>query len=902
MMKTALLAVLFLFSISHGAVKYNYDEVSEEIMTQDGRISGMKSRIGKDIVIGGLMYVHGSTNERCDTRTIGPTSIENLEAILYAIDVINSDPSILPNLTLGYDIRDTCGSENVGLDEAIDIIHSNGQIEIESCSTEFDNDTSSTETPVSAVIGAIISPVTISVAGLFRYFKIPQVCFSSTSTILNSRESYPYFFRTIPPDDQQVQAMIDLILHFQWDHISTLYSSNEYGQPAINAFHKLANKKGICLDVSESLDDDFEEKDYNEVARKLFYNSEARVVVLFASLHNVRGVLNALLRINDTSRKFLWLASDSWSEIDDYDSITIGKWGTAPSSSHVLGFDHYYSKLTPSSNRRNPWFEQYYYQYYYNCSNGTTGDCTRGITEYANYVQDSFDALAIDAVYTIASAFDAFFKENCNFPLVWYPQNRSCIRNNSKYSILTGENLKDYIQRTNFTSSTQNTINFDSESNIEGKYKILNLQRPKNTSTCNDKCKGIVHVGTWDGSLSSNRLKLFSNVEQQFGIDKAGNIITSLPSNCQSCSPGYVKRSVTSSCCGTCDPCLGSNYTNTSSSTMCMTCPDNMWGNNPLTGNTHCIDIDESYLKPSDAWGIVLIILAIIGLIAVVFVTSVFIWFWNTPIVKSSGREQMIMLLIGFTLCFFITIFFLLKPSPAACGLQRIGIWVSYSLILCSLLVKLIRIARIFMQKTVSSRPRFIAPHYQIGFTLILMCFPVLIVIISLIVAPPEANRAVQYNEVNHNSDPELIVTCSSPHIAFIVLQMVYFSGLLIASNALAVMTIRFPINFNEAKYVAFATFSLVLTWFFFILAFIVSQNTPYQGAALSTTIQVSAVAVLLCLFGPKMFVMIAWPTTNIKENTTASTTIKRSTLNSAAVMLSTINNNDYAKTINEEQ
>uniref|UniRef100_A0A1X7V2W3 G-protein coupled receptors family 3 profile domain-containing protein n=1 Tax=Amphimedon queenslandica TaxID=400682 RepID=A0A1X7V2W3_AMPQE len=82
-------------------------------------------------------------------------------------------------------------------------------------------------------------------------------------------------------------------------------------------------------------------------------------------------------------------------------------------------------------------------------------------------------------------------------------------------------------------------------------------------------------------------------------------------------------------------------------------------------------DIDESYLKPSDAWGIVLIILAIIGLIAVVFVTSVFIWFWNTPIVKSSGREQMIMLLIGLTLCFFITIFFLLKPSPASCGLQR---------------------------------------------------------------------------------------------------------------------------------------------------------------------------------------------------------------------------------------
>ena len=868
-MKAIIICVLVaLGSISNAKPQYSYNKESDLLMTLDGRISGMKNRMGKDIVIGGLAYIHESANGKCLETIIEHNYVESLEALLYAIDVINSDPNILPNLTLGYDIRDTCGSENVGLDEAIDIIYSNGQIEIESCSANFDNDTSLTETPVSAVIGAIISPVTTSVAGLFRYFKIPQVSFSSTSTLLNNREFYPYFFRTIPGDDHQVQAMIDLILHFKWDHVSTLYSSNSYGQPAINAFHKLANEKGICLDYSESLD---EKSDYNSIASKL-YNSTANVVLLFASLTDVQRILPAVNSVYNASinkRRFLWLASDSWSEVDDYHDVTIGRWGTAPSSPVVKGFNEYYSQLNPNSNLRNPWFKQFYQLFHKNCTN-----CTKGIPDIANYMQHSLDALAIDAVYTIANAFEAFFKENCNSPLVWYPQNRSCIRNNSNYSTLTGENLKDYIEKTNFTSFTQNIVNFDSEGNTEGKYKILNYQL--NTSAdCSDKCIAIKEVGTWDGSLSSNQLQLSSDVEQQFGIDKGGNIITALESNCQRCRPGYFKRAVTSSCCGTCDPCLGSNYTNTNSSTMCMTCPDNMWGNNPLAGNTHCIDIDESYLKPSDPWGIVLIILAIIGLIAVVFVTSAFIWFWNTPIVKSSGREQMILLLIGITLCFASTLFFLLKPLPAVCGFQWISIWVSCSLILCSLLVKLIRIARIFKQKK-PSRPTFIAPHYQIGFTLILMCFPVLLVIVSLIVAPPEANQAIQYNEVNHNSHPELIVTCSSPHVAFIVLQMIYFSALLIASNALAVMTIRFPINFNEAKYVAFATFSLVLTWFFFILAFIVSQDTPYQGAALSTAIQVSAAAVLLCLFGPRVFIMIVWPHRNVEKHSSVISKIKQ--------------------------
>ena len=171
-----------------------------------------------------------------------------------------------------------------------------------------------------------------------------------------------------------------------------------------------------------------------------------------------------------------------------------------------------------------------------------------------------------------------------------------------------------------------------------------------------------------------------------------------------------------------------------------------MWGNNPLFGSTHCIDINESYLKPSDPWGIVLILLAIIGLIAVVFVTCVFIRFWNTPIVKSSGREQMILVLVGLTLCLFSALLYLLRASPAVCGLQRIGLWFSLSLVLSALLIKLIQITRIFMQKKVSKRPSLVAPAYQILFTFILVGFQMLLVIVSLIVVPPDtkADTTVQ--------------------------------------------------------------------------------------------------------------------------------------------------------------
>ena len=158
-----------------------------------------------------------------------------------------------------------------------------------------------------------------------------------------------------------------------------------------------------------------------------------------------------------------------------------------------------------------------------------------------------------------------------------------------------------------------------------------------------------------------------------------------------------------------------------------------MWGNNPLAGSTDCVRIDESYLKPSDTWSIVLIITAIIGFLATVFVGAVFIWFWNTPIVKSSGREQMILILTGITFSFLITIVFLIKPSPAVCGLQRTGFLFCFSLILCASFVKLIRIARIFIQGKISPiRPRCIAPKYQILLTFMLVRIQMLLVLIPL--------------------------------------------------------------------------------------------------------------------------------------------------------------------------
>ena len=846
------------------SIRFNHGKQTEVLYSSVGsssgsRISGFKDNDDSDIVFGGLFAVYLSAigGGEC-SEVIISRGVERVEAMLYAIDTINSDPTLLPNITLGYDIRDTCMSFNIALDETADLLLFGRQLEIGSCTANNE-----TDSLFAGVVGASASFVSRPVASLLRIFQIPQVSYSSSSPLLSNRDRYSYFFRTIPPDDQQAQAIFDLIIHFNWDHISLVYSNNDYGEPIGQLIQRLSQSGGVCVDLNEAIDVDFTTSDFVTLAQKI-NNSTANVIVLFASINDVKNLLREVNNVyaNGGRSDFTWIAGDSWvtnqNVMGEYPNITAGLWGTAPFTTPYAPFDEYLLNLTQNRNLRNPWFnDDYINNYYTNCTMQSSCDelSLRGQEEYA---QDPVAPLVIDAVYSIAHAIQNFYNDNCREPFTWNSANNTCRGQNKT---LNGENLLPYIQNTSFTSVTGNKVMFDSSGSVAAKYRIYNYQVKVACRNCTDT--ELVEVGVWDGSLSTNQLQLY-NISKQFGINHiTGQVLYSLQSNCQICSPGHYKRPVTSSCCGTCDPCLGSSYTNTNSSTSCMTCPANMWGNNPLSGSTHCIDINESYLKPSDPWGIVLILLAVIGLLAVVFVTSVFIWFWNTPIVKSSGREQMILVLIGLTLCFILSVFYLLPPSPVSCAFRRIFLWFSYSLILCALFIKLVRLARIFLRKNISSRPKFISPVYQVIFTLLLVSVQLILVIASMIYVPPDTLNTTNLNENNQNDYPTLILQCTAPHVALVVLQMLYFTALLIASNVLAILTIRFPENFNESKYVASATFALGVLWLGFISGYFAS-DVINQTAIISFTVQVSALAVLVCLFGPRVFLMIFLPGKNV--------------------------------------
>lgn len=131
-------------------------------------------KIEGDITLGGLFPVHskGPAGVPCG-EIKKEKGIHRMEAMLYALDQINSDPELLPNITLGARILDTCSRDTYALEQSLTFVQALIQKDTS------DIRCSNGEPPiirkperVVGVIGASASSVSIMVANVLRLFEV----------------------------------------------------------------------------------------------------------------------------------------------------------------------------------------------------------------------------------------------------------------------------------------------------------------------------------------------------------------------------------------------------------------------------------------------------------------------------------------------------------------------------------------------------------------------------------------------------------------------------------------------------------------------------------------------------------------------------------------------------------
>lgn len=807
------------------------------------------------LTLGGLFPVHarGSDGTPCgDLKK--ENGIQRLEAMMYALDQINQDDQLLPNITLGARLLDTCSRDTYALEQSLTFV--------QALITKDTSDVRCTngEPPVFVkpekvvgVIGASASSVSIMVANILRLFQIPQISYASTAPELSDDRRYDFFSRVVPPDSFQAQAMVDIIRALGWTYVSTIASEGSYGEKGVEAFTQLSKETGgICIAQSLKIPHNPKLEDYDKAIQQLLETQNSRAVVIFASEEDIRGVLNATKRANQVGH-FLWIGSDSWgaksSPIHQLEDVAVGAVTILPKRSSIEGFDEYFTGLTLENNRRNVWFAEFWEENF-DCrllsaskredtSRKCTGQERIGID--SKYEQEGKVQFVIDAVYAMAHALHTMQKELCPDRPGVCPQMESA----------EGKTLLKYIRNTSFNGSAGTSVVFNKNGDAPGRYDLFQFQMT-NSSTPEYKV-----VGQWVETLQLRLEELqWPDGEQEVPIS-----VCSLP-----CKTGERKKRVKGMpCCWHCELCDGYQYQY--DETSCRLCAYNM---RPNPNRTACQPIPIVKLEWHSPWAIIPVFLTMLGIIATIFVMATFIRYNDTPIVRASGRELSYVLLTGIFLCYIITFIMIAKPDVAVCAFRRIFLGLGMCISYAALLTKTNRIYRIFEQgKQTVTAPRFISPTSQIAITSSLICVQLLGVLVWFAVDPP--NTIVDYDE-QKTINPKLargVLKCDITDLQ-IICSLGYSILLMVTCTIYAIKTRDVPEDFNEAKPIGFTMYTTCIVWLAFIPIFFGTAQSAeklyIQTTTLTISMNLSASVALGMLYMPKVYIIIFHPELNVQK------------------------------------
>ncbi|XP_070544526.1 uncharacterized protein [Ptychodera flava] len=296
--------------------------------------------------IAGLFAVHEQGDHRIECGSIREEGITYVEAMLHAIDVINSNSSILPGITLGATVLDTCSSASQAVRELSPLL---------SGAYFMSNDRPSSSVPVIAgVVGADTNEVTSSLVQTADSYKYSLVSYGATTSLLSNQAAHPFFLRTVPSDENLSDMLVDVITYFGWPYVSVVRSDDLFKKAAMETFMKKAETSHVCVTTIVEIGTP---ADYNMAVEKLSNFGDTGAVVLFTNPTDTRNIVQ---KSASDGKGHLWLFTDDVTQPSFWQGAAPPRDGLSVALGSNTNLQQYLSQLDPRDNERNPWFAQYW--------------------------------------------------------------------------------------------------------------------------------------------------------------------------------------------------------------------------------------------------------------------------------------------------------------------------------------------------------------------------------------------------------------------------------------------------------------------------------------------------------------------------------------------------------------
>ncbi|XP_075891864.1 extracellular calcium-sensing receptor-like [Nelusetta ayraudi] len=807
-----------------------------------------------DIMLGGIFSFHSSWIERHDTFIHKPLPLQctslnfrgfqYTQAMLFAIEEINNSTDILPGVSLGYKIYDSCGSIAQGVKVALALANGN--------EAKFSASQKPCSKPaqVQAIMGETSSSPCMAIATVIGPFHIPLISHFATCACLSDKTKYPSFLRTIPSDYYQSRALAQLVKHFGWSWVGAIRTNDDYGNNGMATFTEAAQQLGICLEFSIPF---FRTNSPGKIQKVIdtIKFSTSKVIVTFLSHMDMDVLIHELSRHNMTG--YQWVGTEGWifdSQIAEMDRrhILDGAIGLSIPKVHVRGMREFIldvKKLLSTQNELSVefWETLFHCRFrHVESSDGNQRECTGD--ESLTGVQNSFTDLSLmpifnnvyKGVYAVAHALHRIL---------------SCDETCDKTVHLDPNKILQHIWQVKFKTKDGNEVYFNEKGDPAAKYEIINWQ-PKGNGAVD-----FVTVGLYDASLPSDRQLTLHNKS----LIWANNSLQVPVSVCSAkCLPGTHKvlQKGNPICCYDCIRCSEGEISNITDSITCVRCDPEFW---PNERRDVCVKKEAEFLSYAEIMGALLTTASLCGTCLTAGVAFVFYRYRKTPIVRANNSELSFLLLFSLTLCFLCSLTFIGAPSQWSCMLRHTAFGITFVLCISCVLGKTIVVLMAFRATLPGSNVmKWFGPAQQrlsvLGFTLV----QVVICVLWLATSPP-----FPFRNLNEFKD-KIILECALGSALGFWAVIGYVGLLAILCFVLAFLARKLPDNFNEAKFITFSMLIFCAVWITFIPAY-VSSPGKFSVAVEIFAILSSSFGLLICIFIPKCHIILLKPERNTKKN-----------------------------------
>ncbi|XP_034543607.1 taste receptor type 1 member 3 [Notolabrus celidotus] len=794
-----------------------------------------------DIMLGGLFSINDLTSnltQRREPNNISCESVNNFGLGLalvmkYAVDEINANQILLPGRKLGFKIYDTCRQSAVVVKPTLSFLtgKSTNALSVECNYTDY-------ETSMSAVIGPYSSEMVSVIGKLLGFFLMPQISYGATSDKFSNKLLYPSFFRTVPSDKWQVEAIVLLLNEFQWNWVAIVGSEEEYGQGGVQEFSKIAENKSVCV-AYQGLIPVY--TDPEPVVKTIIDNiktANVGVVVLFSLPTSAEIFFKEVIRRNMTG---VWIASTSWSIHYQLTSLpNIQSVGT------IIGFTdnmqtldllspYTLELLTKLSEERARTPQQTPPPKYGNPDNPCP-HCWGLSPANISLVEDpvvkrlAFGVYA--AVYSAAQALHNLLECNAT----------ACIR--GPETKIYPWKLLEVLRNTSVEINGTNVV-FDSDGNPNIGYNMIQWE-------WEDTILKFRPVGSFYQTLTINKSQFIwhtSNSEVPKSTCSAA------------CAKGQVRRvKGFHSCCFDCIDCQPGTYQANEEDIQCTKCPKGEWS---LIRSTNCTEPTFDVLSWDSTEALLIILAVVLLLICQGSVVVVFLKYRGTLMVKASGGVLSfvaLLSLMGACLCLLL---FLGQPGDVVCHLQLplISIFqtVAFSIIM------FISLQIVY----VSEFPEMAASHLHVlrcygSWLFLLACCAVQAGICGWYVqAGPSLSEYRANMTINFVRD---FLACPVESLGGFALMQGLNCAMALASFMCTFMAAKPPHQYNLARDITFSSLIYCVFWVTFIPIYIGLDTKSKSIVNVSFTLA-SNFGLMAVYFFPKCHFLLRKPELNTKEH-----------------------------------